>query len=64
LKGIDGVKLEVVRVGASLCTSKQALERFYAAVTALDRRLNPIAEVLENTDVRTADELRREGLLD
>ena len=29
LKGVRGVRLEVVRVGGTLCTSAQALQRFF-----------------------------------
>lgn len=29
LKGVRGVRLEVVRVGGTLCTSTQALQRFF-----------------------------------
>lgn len=35
-KGVKGVRLEHVRVGRRLCTSKEALDRFMKAVTAAD----------------------------
>ena len=34
--GLRGVRLETMRVGGTLCTSKQALERFFARLAELD----------------------------
>jgi hypothetical protein len=34
--GLKGVKLETIRVGATLCTSREALQRFSESLTALD----------------------------
>jgi hypothetical protein len=33
-KGLRGVRLEIVRVGGTACTSRAALRRFFAAVEA------------------------------
>ena len=33
--GLHGVKLEVIRVGGTLCTSVEALQRFFDRLTAL-----------------------------
>ena len=40
VNGIGGVKLEAVKVGSTLCTSKAAIGRFIAAQTANDPRIN------------------------
>ena len=34
--GLRGVKLETLRVGGTICTSKQALERFFSRLAELD----------------------------
>jgi hypothetical protein len=34
--GLRGVRLETIRVGGTLCTSKEALERFFARLAELD----------------------------
>ncbi|MGC8553533.1 MAG: DUF1580 domain-containing protein [Phycisphaerae bacterium] len=34
--GIRGVRLEVVRCGGALCTSREAVERFFSALSATD----------------------------
>jgi hypothetical protein len=34
--GLRGVRLETIRVGGTLCTSRQALERFFARLAELD----------------------------
>jgi hypothetical protein len=36
--GLRGIKLETVRIGGSLCTSVQELERFFARLAELDGR--------------------------
>lgn len=38
-RGINSVRLEVLRVGATLCTSREALQRFFERLTAADERL-------------------------
>ena len=37
--GLRGVKLEVLRVGGTLCTSEPALHRFFKRLTIADRTL-------------------------
>jgi hypothetical protein len=34
--GLRGVRLETIRVGGTLCTSREALERFFARLAELD----------------------------
>jgi hypothetical protein len=34
--GLRGIRLEVIRVGGSLCTSKQALQRFFHRLAEAD----------------------------
>jgi len=41
--GIHGVRLEVIRVGGTRCTSEAALRRFFAALSAADSICNPSA---------------------
>ncbi len=36
-RGLRGVQLEYIRVGRRICTSHEALLRFFAALAALDR---------------------------
>jgi hypothetical protein len=36
--GLRGVRLETIRVGGTLCTSREALERFFARLAELDGR--------------------------
>lgn len=36
-KGLHGVRLEVVQVGGTKCTSKQALQRFFAKLTEVSK---------------------------
>jgi hypothetical protein len=38
--GLKGVRLEVTKVGGTICVSAAALERFFQALTALDPRLS------------------------
>jgi hypothetical protein len=39
--GLRGVRLEYVRVGRKICTSREALLRFFAALAKLDARVDP-----------------------
>jgi hypothetical protein len=39
--GIHGVRLEVVRIGGTRCTSEAALRRFFAALSAADPVCSP-----------------------
>lgn len=36
--GLKGVRLEVIRIGGTTCTSKSALQRFFNALTAIEDR--------------------------
>lgn len=38
MRGLRGVKLEFIRIGGRRFTSKEALNRFYAALTEADQR--------------------------
>jgi len=40
-KGLRGVALEYARVGRRVCTSREALLRFFNRLTDLDRRIPP-----------------------
>jgi hypothetical protein len=51
--GLRGVRLETIRVGGTLCTSREALERFFASLAALD---GPKADV-----TRAETPARRQG---
>jgi hypothetical protein len=41
--GLWGVRLETIRVGGTLCTSRQALERFFARLAETDAAGDEIA---------------------
>lgn len=36
VNGVRGIRLEVVRAGGALCTSREAVERFFAALSETD----------------------------
>lgn len=40
-RGLRGVCLEYVRVGRKICTTRQALLRFFTALADLDERVDP-----------------------
>jgi len=40
-KGLRGTRLEYVRVGRKICTTHEALLRFFAELSALDRQTPP-----------------------
>jgi hypothetical protein len=40
-RGLRGVRLEYVRVGRKICTTHEALMRFFAELSALDRQTSP-----------------------
>jgi hypothetical protein len=42
--GLRGVKLETIRIGGTLCTSRQALERFFARLAELDSEVETPAD--------------------
>ena len=44
--GVGGVKLEALRVGGTLCTSIEAIQRFCERLTEGDARLTPQAETV------------------
>jgi len=70
LRGVRGRRLEVLRIGGTLCTSRQALERFFAGLTADDDRLSSVATPIRTSrqrerQIAAADEhLPREGVLE
>lgn len=37
-QGLNGVRLEVIRIGGTTCTSKSALQAFFNALTAVENR--------------------------
>jgi hypothetical protein len=43
--GLRGVRLETIRVGGTLCTSREALERFFARLAELDHPNATRAEI-------------------
>lgn len=69
-RGCRGVRLETIRVGATLCTSKAALQRFCEALTAQDNSVNSPSPPIRTSrqrerQIAAADEhLRREGVLE
>ncbi len=60
-KGIEGVRLEVVYIGATPHTSREALQRFFDAVTAA--RLAKMRSDEPETVFATDEELAAAGLL-
>ena len=44
--GYRGVRLEVIRVGSTLCTSREALQRFFERITEADPHLSAKRTVL------------------
>jgi hypothetical protein len=59
-KGVRGVRLEVIRLGGTTCTSHEALGRFYAAQSCTDGAIEPLPEVRRE---RTKQVLHDGGLL-
>ena len=41
--GVGGVRLEAIKVGGTLCTSAEAIQRFCERLTEGDKRLTPSA---------------------
>lgn len=67
-RGIRGVKLETIDIGGTSCTSREALDRFYAAVTALrmgqePKPLPPPAAIVKRTKNAIAA-LQKAGILE
>lgn len=59
-KGVNGVHLEYVRVGRKICTSREAMSRFFTALAAADQ--NPTSSKSAQRRVpleRTAKERAR-----
>ena len=50
--GLRGVRLETIRVGGTLCTSREALERFFARLAELD---GPDATRVEKPSCRQSE---------
>ena len=40
-QGLKGVRLEVIKVGGTACTSREALQRFFQALTYAEQSLRP-----------------------
>jgi hypothetical protein len=51
--GLRGEKLEVLRVGGTICTSEQALCRFFERLTKGDRTLGATIQTAEITVARS-----------
>lgn len=60
--GIRGVRLETIRVAGSLCTSVEALQRFFDALTALDSDSSSDAIDDDDTDPSIDRALAKYGL--
>jgi Protein of unknown function (DUF1580) len=58
--GLRGVRLETVRIGGTICTSSEALRRFFAALAG--DRPAPIAHVKSASADRTASQLDAIGI--
>lgn len=62
-RGLRGVRLEVLRVGGTTCTSREALQRFFTRLTATtmpDRRQSSAGHAEEGSAVE--NELRLFGV--
>src|SRR5689334_23194438 len=64
LRGVGGVRLEVLRLGGRTCTSKQALQRFYERCTSAAIGVAPTATpAIRRKAVEAAEaELSRDGI--
>jgi hypothetical protein len=58
--GLRGVRLETIRVGGTLCTSKEALERFFARLAERDDPHAPDSPVANPTPPKPASRRQRE----
>lgn len=67
-RGLRGIRLEVVKVGGSTCTSKEALARFFARLSGdLEEPTGPVRVDTREMEVRVAEarvQARREGRRD
>ncbi len=61
LTGVRGVKLETVKVGGLLFTSREAIERFMAARTANTRSDFPVATNPTRDQIQAEQALNRAG---
>ena len=62
-RGINGQRLETVRIGRSLCTSAEAVQRFIRAMSAAECHLpNGADDGALRRDVAAAHELAAEGV--
>ena len=57
--GLRGVFLDVLQVGGTRCTSREALQRFFERLTARPERA---AQLEEPSEERVENELERHGL--
>src|SRR4051794_18207489 len=64
-RGLAGVRLEIVRVGGTACTSEAALRAFFAAVDESKKKSNattPVGQAAETNASRAAAELDDLGI--
>ena len=64
--GVNGIKLEAIRCGSTLCTTRPAVVRFLEAQTQADRRISPASasstSAARRKQIERAEaELAREG---
>ena len=59
LHGIHGVRLETLKCGGTLCTSKEAVQRFFEQLSALDETPQPEQNPPLPTPARRQRELER-----
>lgn len=60
LHGVRGVQLETLRVGSTLCTSRESLQRFFAKLSESDYTVQPEQKVGCRTQQGAAERVRRE----
>ena len=62
-QGLHGVKLEVVKIGGTACTSRPALQRFFNCLTTRDLRITePMPDIQAMTDAAVETELDEMGI--
>lgn len=60
--GIRGVRLESIQIGGSRCTSKEALSRFFAALTCISDPAAPIQlPAARRREIERAERAMSEG---
>ncbi len=62
VRGVRGVRLEAVSVGAQWYTSWEACQRFFAATTAAATQAQPVSGSQEPPPQHVSDELDRLGI--